>query len=118
VFHTTLGFVLVLSLIVWTPRFEKIFKELNIRLPSLTERVMAVSRWMSSYWYVVIFPLGLLFAGNVLILYLLRRYPGSRRLGLHWFWFIAVTLLLLLAGGTVAVAIWLPKMKLMEGLRK
>jgi hypothetical protein len=79
---------------------------------------MAVSRWMLSYWYVVIFPLGLLFAGNVLVLYLLRSYPGSRRLGLHWYWFIAVTLLLLLASGTVAIAIWEPYIKLMEGLSR
>jgi hypothetical protein len=116
VIHTTLGFVLFLSLIVWTPRFEKFFKDFNIRWPSLTEWVMVVSRWMLSYWYVVIVPLGLLFAGNVLILYLLRSYPGSRRLGLHWYWFIAVTLLLLLAGGTVALAIWLPYIKVMEAL--
>ena len=118
VIQTTLGFVLFLSLIVWIPRFEKSFKDFNINLPSPTQWVMAVSGWMLSYWYVVIFPLGLLFAGNVLILYLLRSYPGSRRLGLHWYWFIAVTLLLLLAGGTVAIAIWSPYIKVLEGLKR
>jgi hypothetical protein len=70
--------------VVWIARSEKVFKDFNLRLPSSTEWVMAVSRWMLSYWYVVIFPVGLLFAGNVLILYLLRSRPGSRRLGLHW----------------------------------
>jgi type II secretory pathway component PulF len=118
VIHTLLAFVLFLSLIVWMSRFEKLFKDYNMSLPSSTNWVMAVSRWMRSYWYVVIFPVGLLFAGNVLILYLLRTKPGSRRLGLYWYWFFAVTLLLLLAGGTVAVAIYLPYVKLAEGLSK
>ena len=118
VIHTLLAFVLFLSLIVWMSRFEKLFKDYNMSLPSSTNWVMAVSRWMRSYWYVVIFPVGLLFAGNVLILYLLRTKPGSRRLGLHWYWFIAVTLLLLLASGTVAIAIWEPYIKLMEGLSR
>jgi hypothetical protein len=106
--QTTLVFVLFL----WTRRSEKLFTDFNLQLPAATQFVMAVYRLMLSYWYVV----GLLFAGNVLILYLLRSYPGSRRLGLDWCWFIVVTLLLLLAGGTAAFAIWLPHIKLMEGL--
>jgi hypothetical protein len=108
--HTTL--VLVLFILAW--RSEKLFKEFNMELPSLTQWVMAVYRWMLSYWYVV----GFVFAGNVLVLYLLRSYPGSRRLSLDWCWFIAVTCLLLLAGGTAAIAIWLPSIKLMEGLKR
>jgi hypothetical protein len=118
VVHAMLAVVLFLSLFVWIARSEKVFKDFNLRLPSSTEWVMAVSRWMLSYWYVVIFPVGLLFAGNVLILYLLRSRPGSRRLGLHWCWLIAVTLLLLLASGAVALAIWFPYLKLNEGLSK
>jgi type II secretory pathway component PulF len=118
VIHTLLALVLFLSLIFWMPRFEKIVKDFNMTLPSSTLWVMAVSRWLRSYWYVVIFPVGLLFAGNFLILYLLRTKPGSRRLGLYWYWFFAGTLLLLLAGGTVAVAVYLPLAKLGEGLSK
>ena len=118
VIHTLLAFVLFLSMIFWIPRFEKLFKDFSMELPSSTNWVMAVSRWVGSYWYVVIFPVGLLFAGNFLILYLLRTKPGSRRLGLYWYWFFAVTLLLLLAGGTVAVAIYLPYAKLAEALSK
>jgi hypothetical protein len=108
--HTTLVFVLFL--LTW--RSEKLFKDFNLELPSATQWVMAVYRWMLSYWYVV----GLLFAAHVLILYLLRSNPGSRRLGLDWCWFIVVTFLLLLAGGTAAIAIWLPYIKLMEGLSR
>lgn len=118
VIHTMLAFVLFLSLIVWIPRSEKLFKDFNLKLPSLTETLISTSRWFSNYWYVVIFPVWLLFVGNVLVLYLLRSYPGCRRLGLYWYWFIAVTLLLLLAGATEAFAILAPYVKLNEALSK
>lgn len=108
--HSTL----VLVLFLWARRSEKVLKDFNLQLPSATQWVMAVYRWMLSYWYVV----GLLLAGNVLILYLLRRYPGSRRLGLDRCWFITVTFLLLLGGGTAAFAIWLAYIKLNEGLAR
>jgi type II secretory pathway component PulF len=116
--HTLLAFVLFLSLIFWIPRCEKLFKDFNMDLPPLTRWVLAVSWWVGSYWYVGILLLGLLFAGDARILYLLRTRPGSRRLGLYWYWFFAVTLLLLLAGGTVAVAIYLPYEKLAEALSR
>jgi hypothetical protein len=118
VIHAVLALVLFLSLLFWIPRHEKMFKEFNMTLPTITNLLMAVSRWMGEFCYVVIFPVGLLFAGDAWILSLLRRSPRSRRLGLDWCWFIIVTLLLLLAGGTTAIAIWVPYIKLMEGLKK
>jgi type IV pilus assembly protein PilC len=52
--------VLILTFImIWIiPKFEKIFKDFNMRLPDLTLMLMAVSRWFSQYWYVLpLFPL-------------------------------------------------------------
>jgi type IV pilus assembly protein PilC len=52
--------VLILTFImIWIiPKFEKIFKDFNMRLPDLTLALMAVSRWFSQYWYVLpLFPL-------------------------------------------------------------
>ncbi len=40
------------------PKFEKIFKDFNLKLPALTEFLMAASRWFATYWYVLpLFPL-------------------------------------------------------------
>jgi hypothetical protein len=118
VIHAVLAFVLFFGLLFWVPRYEKIFNDFNMQLPAMTKALIATSRWLGDYWYVVIFPVGLLFAAGLWILSRLCRFPRSRRLGLHWLWFIVVTLLLLLASGTAVISIWLPYMKLNQGLRK
>jgi type IV pilus assembly protein PilC len=35
------------------PKFEKIFKDFGMKLPTLTLFLMATSRWVSTYWYVL-----------------------------------------------------------------
>src|SRR5438552_14835706 len=40
------------------PKFEKIFKDFNMKLPWITEQLMATSRWFGTYWYILpLFPL-------------------------------------------------------------
>jgi type IV pilus assembly protein PilC len=40
------------------PKFEKIFKDFNLKLPALTQFLMDTSRWFATYWYVLpLFPL-------------------------------------------------------------
>src|SRR5438094_1389868 len=40
------------------PKFEKIFKDFKMKLPAMTESLMATSRWFSNYWYILpLFPL-------------------------------------------------------------
>jgi type IV pilus assembly protein PilC len=40
------------------PKFEKIFKDFNLKLPWPTQMLMATSRWFANYWYVLpLFPL-------------------------------------------------------------
>ncbi len=52
--------VLILTFIMLyiIPKFEKIFKDFNMKLPVLTEMLIACSQWFSKYWYVLpLFPL-------------------------------------------------------------
>ncbi len=40
------------------PKFEKIFKDFNLKLPWPTQMLMATSRWFTNYWFVLpLFPL-------------------------------------------------------------
>src|SRR5438874_12870477 len=51
--------VLILSFIMIyiIPKFEKIFKDFKMKLPALTEWLMATSRWFTEYWYILpLFP--------------------------------------------------------------
>jgi type IV pilus assembly protein PilC len=50
--------ILTFIMIYIIPKFEKIFKDFNMKLPALTEWLMATSRWFGNYWYVLpLFPL-------------------------------------------------------------
>jgi len=45
--------ILVFIMIFIIPKFEKIFKDFGMKLPTLTLFLMATSRWVSTYWYVL-----------------------------------------------------------------
>src|SRR5215472_2168601 len=50
--------ILTFIMLVIIPKFEKIFKDFNMKLPAITEALMATSRWFGQYWYVLpLFPL-------------------------------------------------------------
>src|SRR5262245_7388425 len=50
--------ILTFIMLYIIPKFEKIFKDFNMKLPWLTEALMATSRWFAQYWYVLpLFPL-------------------------------------------------------------
>jgi type IV pilus assembly protein PilC len=52
--------VLILTFIMLfiIPKFEKIFKDFNMKLPQMTEMLIATSQWFGKYWYVLpLFPL-------------------------------------------------------------
>jgi len=52
--------IILCFIMIWiVPKFEKIFKDFNMTLPAITLFIMAVSRWFSTYWYLLpLFPLG------------------------------------------------------------
>src|SRR5437588_7461493 len=50
--------ILTFIMIYIIPKFEKIFKDFKMKLPALTESLMATSRWFGNYWYILpLFPL-------------------------------------------------------------
>src|SRR4051794_23170544 len=50
--------ILTFIMIYIIPKFEKIFKDFKMKLPALTEMLMATSRWFATYWYILpLFPL-------------------------------------------------------------
>src|SRR5438876_3261616 len=48
--------ILTFIMVFIIPKFEKIFKDFNMTLPSLTLTLMAISRWFSNYWYLLPLP--------------------------------------------------------------
>src|SRR5436309_1068727 len=51
--------ILTFIMIYIIPKFEKIFKDFKMKLPALTEWLMATSNWFAEFWYVLpLFPLG------------------------------------------------------------
>jgi len=50
--------ILTFIMVYIIPKFEKIFKDFNMKLPDLTEALIQTSRWFANYWYVIpLFPL-------------------------------------------------------------
>jgi type IV pilus assembly protein PilC len=50
--------ILSFIMIYIIPKFEKIFKDFKMKLPELTQALMATSRWFATYWYILpLFPL-------------------------------------------------------------
>jgi type IV pilus assembly protein PilC len=50
--------ILTFIMLFIIPKFEKIFKDFNMKLPWLTQALMDTSTWFGKYWYVLpLFPL-------------------------------------------------------------
>jgi type IV pilus assembly protein PilC len=50
--------ILTFIMIYIIPKFEKIFKDFNMKLPEMTQALMATSHWFATYWYTLpLFPL-------------------------------------------------------------
>jgi hypothetical protein len=103
------------GLVLVVPRFKRIFMDFGMALPAITEAVLAVSDWAASYWYVLILSVPFLLVPAVAVVYGLARLPARL---LSWLWFVLMIALPLLAMVLVFVAIYLPLVKLQEGLAK
>jgi len=52
--------ILTFIMLFIIPKFEKIFADFKIKLPWLTEQLIATSRWFVKYWYVLpLFPVAI-----------------------------------------------------------
>jgi type IV pilus assembly protein PilC len=50
--------ILTFIMLYIIPKFEKIFKDFNMKLPQMTQMLISTSQWFSKYWYVLpLFPL-------------------------------------------------------------
>jgi type IV pilus assembly protein PilC len=50
--------ILTFIMLVIIPKFEKIFKDFQMKLPAITQMLMDTSRWFGNYWYTLpLFPL-------------------------------------------------------------
>ena len=75
--------ILTFIMVFIIPKFEKIFKDFNMKLPALTELLMATSRWFSQYYYVIpLFPVA------IWLLFKLVRMNkgGAYALDRTWLW--------------------------------
>lgn len=72
---TIAGGILTFILVFIIPKFEAMFKEMDLgTMPFLTDLLMKISKMFTSYWYIVIF-LGLLLWASV---YFVGRTPKGR----------------------------------------
>ena len=85
-------------------------------LPYFTTKVVEVSDWFAYYWYVVAFAVIPFLVLDAAIVYLCWQQKGTRIVGLLWL--ILVTLLWLLVAAIVGFSLWLPHLKLLEGLSR
>ncbi len=60
---TIAGAILTFIMVFIVPKFEQIFKELGIALPGITEFLIDFSRFMASYWWVMLIAIVLLIVG-------------------------------------------------------
>jgi type II secretory pathway component PulF len=107
--HGALWGTWLLGLFWFVPRCERIFRNYNLKLPSLTELVMALTHG--------VVPLALL----VVLVFVLvdgAVYSRLRRLGARVLWSGLMTVAPVFAIILTAVAICDPSMKLLEGLSR
>jgi len=108
--------VLVVTFLLFVPVMKRKFDEFGLKLPMATELVIDVSMWAADYWWCVIpgvVPFALILG---FLTYLVRVHVRSLLLRMVWtFFLIGVPVLCLIF---VWLSLWLPWLKLQEGLRK
>ena len=114
--HAALWLLFFTGVALFVPHFDKQFAGWQMGLPALTEEVLALSRWVTAYGVVVPLALLPLLALDGGILFLLRRQPRTRLLGMLWS--LALTALPLLAALLAVIGIGMPFIKFTEGMMK
>ena len=107
-----LSIVLILLLVI-VPRFEKMFQEFGLKIPLASVLVINLSRSLWRYGFSII-PLGLVF--DVAMLFLLTVAGGLPR-WLRQLWCGGVLIMAACTILLVAIAVVLPLLGLVQGLR-
>ncbi len=58
--------ILTFIMVYIVPKFEQIFEDLGVRLPAMTDFLIGFSRWMASYWWVMLLGIVFLIVGTTL----------------------------------------------------
>jgi type II secretory pathway component PulF len=101
--HFVAAMAVIAVLMTVVPRFVRMFANLDVDVPPVTEVVIGLSHVAAGYWYVVL-PLGL--AVDAVVLFGLSRLPaGERWLGTVWASVVWMAALGLMALVTVALVV-------------
>lgn len=109
-----LALLFVLQVVV--PGYDRQFRNFHLKVPSTTENVITLSRWVIEYNLLAVLGIGGLLVLDAGVLLLLRVPLGARKLS--WLWFVLMLLLPLLAIVLAMWNLWSTNAKLYEGLYK
>jgi hypothetical protein len=119
-------FLVLLDAAVWTlwlvgmvvavAYMERTFRDYALKVPAFTETVLAAGRWLDSYWYACVPVLLAWLALDGGVGFALRSRERTRRVGQVWsVVMFAVPLLAVLCS---FLSLWLPLLRLWEGLSR
>src|SRR5262245_44325481 len=114
--HTLLWCLFFTALAIAVPPYDRQFAEWRMKLPALTEVVMDLSRWVTTYWMTIPLVVLPLLAVDGGVFWVLRRGPQTRPLGMAWS--LLMTVLPVVALLLSAVSIGLVFVKLVEGIMR
>jgi type II secretory pathway component PulF len=112
--HALLWLSLAIGMMTLVPAYKREFNEYQMKLPWMTEKLIATSDWFANYWYIFAFMFIPFCVVDSAILFLTWRTPWSRGLSVYWFLVAAAVPLLLM--GISCFGVGLPHLKLLEGL--
>jgi type II secretory pathway component PulF len=116
VIHGLLGLALLYGMLWPVPKYKRIFREFQMELPYFSIKVVEISDWFVAYWYVVALATLPMLALDGAIVFWCWSRKSTRILGVLWimllvmFWFLFM--------GVAAFSVWLPYLKLQEGLSR
>lgn len=116
VIHFLLWSALLGSLVVAGPRFDRMFRDYNMKLPATTELVVSLSGAVTAVLPLAVVAVFLLLGVDFVVMYLAARHPNTRVLGRLWA--IAMALVPLFGLVIVWFGLLLAWWHLYEGLRR
>jgi hypothetical protein len=114
--HAVLWAALLAGMVLLVPRYEKTFRDFNVRLPEATVRVLNAAQLLINHFdYLPWLGLGFVAVDGAILFSLSRGSccPGAARV---YTW--GMTALPLVLAALTALAIWLPLEKIREGLAR
>ncbi|MBL8792695.1 MAG: hypothetical protein JNM56_02190 [Planctomycetia bacterium] len=114
--HAVLASPLLVYLLVFVPRYQRIFADFGMALPVLTVAVLNVADMLATLWFLAPVLLVILFGADFGMQYLLHRRRPPRLL--LWTWFVLGGLLPVVGFFLAMLAIQLPMLTLFDGLSK